>query len=211
MTGGAPVDSARIYSSDCLGSVPRCSAARPGPGRPLAGSVHNGPQAEGIHPQPLPAQGHTTPPRQGHPASFAAGTSLSDIDVCGGLRPNLGQSITSRVTWGQPPDNRIPQSGHCSTRWVGVMRVRAKPGRRGLRGCLGRSGFPGPLDCRPGIPLEPTGLALPSSVAMRRSSWAMTANKTSREAGGRSTYWSLSLFYHKLRDHPLRPFSATLT
>ena len=64
--------------------------------------------------------------------------------------------MTSRVRWVQPPDNRVPQSGHCSTtcstRWVGVMWVRAKPWRRGLRGCWGCPGFPVSFGLQTGHP-----------------------------------------------------------
>ena len=55
-----------------------------------------------------------------------------------------GNSMTSRVRWVQPPDRWAPQSGQlsttCSTRWVGVMRGRAKPWRRCFRGpcCAGQ-------------------------------------------------------------------------
>ena len=51
-----------------------------------------------------------------------------------------GNSMTSRVRWTQPPVRCVPQSGQlsttCSTRWVGVMRRRAKPWRRCFLGLL---------------------------------------------------------------------------
>ena len=59
--------------------------------------------------------------------------------------------MTSRARWIQPPDRWAPQSGQfsitcsartCSTRWVGVMRGRAKPWRRWLSGLLLRWGLP---------------------------------------------------------------------
>ena len=74
--------------------------------------------------------------------------------------------MTYRVRWVQPPDNWLPQPGHCSTtcstRWVGVMRVRVKPWRRGWRGALDGAGFPSALGFRPGIRRAPPGLVHPS-------------------------------------------------
>ena len=56
-----------------------------------------------------------------------------------------GNSMTSRVRWTQPPVRCVPQSGQlsttCSTRWVGVMRGRAKPWRRCFRGCCCAGGW----------------------------------------------------------------------
>ena len=76
--------------------------------------------------------------------------------------------MTPRVRWVQPPDNWVPQSGHCSTtcstRWVGVMRVRAKPWRPAWPRPLGRAGFRSVLGSRPGIRREPLGSACRSKL-----------------------------------------------
>ena len=115
-----------------------------------------------------------------------------------------GNSMTSRVRWIQPPDRWAPQSGQfsitCSTRWVGVMRGRAKPWRRCLRGCCCAGGWRPELGLRPGIRGRPPDLAWPSTSAIRRCnrsitrccsrtvacSWAMMAMRTSRVAVVRS-------------------------
>ena len=75
--------------------------------------------------------------------------------------------MTSRVRWIQPPDRWAPQSGQfsitCSTRWVGVMRGRAKPWRRCFLGCCCAGGWRPELGLRPGIRGGPPDLAWPSS------------------------------------------------
>ena len=62
----------------------------------------------------------------------------------------------------------------CATRWVGVMRWRAKPWGRGFLGPLFWVGRLPDLGLMPGIPLGPPGLAFPSSASIRRCNWAMT-------------------------------------
>ena len=49
----------------------------------------------------------------------------------------------------------------CATRWVGVMRWRAKPWGRGFLGPLFWVGRLPDLGLMPGIPLGPAGLAFP--------------------------------------------------
>ena len=100
-----------------------------------------GNQADQVDPQALLAHHHLVQLRRGHPPPLALGAGAGDIGVLGYLHRNLGQLDDLPVRWVQPPDNRIPQSGHrssaCSTRWSGVILVRAKPERRGWRGFLG--------------------------------------------------------------------------
>ena len=90
-----------------------------------------------------------------------------------------GSSMTSRVRWVQPPDRWAPQSGQfsitCSTRWVGVMRGRAKPWRRCLRGCCCAGGWRPELGLWPGIRGGSPGFAWPSSSAIRRCNRSITA------------------------------------
>ena len=76
-----------------------------------------------------------------------------------------GRSMTSRVRWVHPPDRPVPHwrqaSKTCSTRWVGVVRWRAKPWGRGFLGpfSLGVCWRPD-LGLMPGIPLGPPGFGL---------------------------------------------------
>ena len=120
--------------------------------------------------------------------------------TCAGTR---GRSMTSRVRWVQPPDNGVPQSGQlstaCSTRWVGAIRRREKPGGRGFRDCWGAGDFGLDGGLRPGIPDGPPGLALSSNWAMRRSKrpmtaccWTMRAMSSSRLAASKSMRASMS-------------------
>ena len=78
-----------------------------------------------------------------------------------------GNAMTSRVRWVQPPDRWAPQSGQfsttCSTRWVGVMRRRAKPWRRCVAGLLLRWGLPG----RTGLVAEHSGRAARFGLAFQ--------------------------------------------
>ena len=115
-----------------------------------------------------------------------------------------GTAMTSRVRCVHPPDRWVAQSGQfsttCSTRWVGVIRGRAKPWRRCLLGCCCAGGWRPKLDLRPGIRGGPSGFAWPSSSAIRRSnrsitrccsrtvacSWALMAMRKSRSAVIRS-------------------------
>ena len=89
-----------------------------------------------------------------------------------------GNSMTSRVRWTQPPVRCVPQSGQlsttCSTRWVGVMRGRAKPWRRCFLGCCCAGGWRPDFALRPGIRGGPSGFARPSSSAIRRSNRSIT-------------------------------------
>ena len=115
--------------------------------------------------------------------------------------------MTSRVRCTHPPLRWVPQSGQtstaCSTRWVGVIRLRAKPWRRGFRGSF----FSG--DCRPeegllpGIPVGPRRFRRDSRAPIRLCSSAMTArcsamisSRVSRLAPFRSSSASTSLVCH---------------
>ena len=95
-------------------------------------------------------------------------------------------------------DGRENVSVTCSTRWVGVMRGRAKPWRRCLRGPCCAGGFRADFALRPGIRSGSPGFAWPSSSAIRRCNRsitacnsAMMAISTSRSTVVRSTSVSI--------------------
>ena len=139
-----------------------------------------GNQADQVDPQALLAQHHLVQLRRWHPAAMTLGAGAGDIGVLGYLHRNLGQLDDLPSALGPAPgQDWIPQSGHrssaCSTRWSGVILVRAKPERRGWRGFLGRSALPSPLGFRPGIRPEPPDLPLPSNWATRFSRRSMMA------------------------------------
>ena len=170
-----------------------------------------GDQAEQVDAEALLAQDHAVQfrrrcaapsARRASPSKSEVRASPSNVDVLGDLRRNTGSSMTSRVRWVQPPDRWAPQSGQfsitCSTRWVGVMRGRAKPWRRCLRGPCCAGGFRADFALRPGIRSGSPGFAWPSSSAIRRCNRsitacnsAMMAISTSRSTVVRSTSVSM--------------------
>ena len=138
-----------------------------------------GDQAEQVDAEALLAQDHAVQFRRRCAAPSARRASPSDVDVLGDLHRNHRQIDDSRVRWVQPPDRWAPQSGQfsitCSTRWVGVMRGRAKPWRRSLRGPCSAGGFRADFALTPGIRSGSPGFAWPSSSAIRRCNRSITA------------------------------------
>ena len=189
-----------------------------------------GDQAEQVDAAALLAQDHAVQFRRRCAAPSAgraspSRASPSNVDVLGDLHRNhrqvIGQEFeTSRVRWVQPPDRWAPQSGQfsitCSTRWVGVMRRRAKPWRRCLRGPSCAGGFRADCALRPGIRGGSPGFAWPSSSAIRRCNRsitacnsAMMAISTSRSTVVRSTSVSMPCISHNHR-HPCQRSATRL-
>ena len=139
-----------------------------------------GDQAEQVDAEALLAQDHTVQYRRRCAAPSAGRASPSNVDVLGDLHRNHRQLDDFPSALGPvPPDRWAPQSGQfsitCSTRWVGVMRGRAKPWRRCLRGCCCAGGFRADFALRPGIRSGSPGFAWPSSSAIRRCNRSITA------------------------------------
>ena len=132
-----------------------------------------GDQAEQVDAQTLLAQHHALQLRRRHTAAPAAGAGAGQVGVLGDFHRNLGQLDDLPSVVRGAPGQLGPAVGALlqqrSTRWAGVMRVRAKPWGRRSRGFLERSGFPSALGFRPGIRPEPLDLARPSSWAIRFS------------------------------------------
>ena len=139
-----------------------------------------GDQAEQVDAEALLAQDHAVQYRRRCAAPSAGRASPSKVDVLGDLHRNHRQldDFPSALDPAARPWC-VPQSGQlsttCSTRWVGVMRRRAKPWRRCLRGCCCAGGFRPDFALRPGIRSGSPGFAWPSSSAIRRCNRSITA------------------------------------
>ena len=174
--------------------IPLDAADRQAPFFPQRGDAAEHVDAQALAPQCHAVQlcwGHSAPPT--HWAGPGDEDMLGDLhrnhrqldDFPGALDPAASQ-VRPAIRDSSPP--------RASTRWVGVMRGRAKPWRRCLRGCCCAGAWRPELGLRPGIRGGPPGFAWPSSSAIRRSnrsitrccsrtvtcSWAMLAMRTSR-------------------------------
>ncbi len=149
--------------------IPLDAADRQAPFFPQRGDA-----AEHVDAQALAPQCHAVQLCWGYERRRHAGQVLAMKTCSVTCTGTTGNSMTSRVRWTQPPVRCVPQSGQlsttCSTRWVGVMRRRAKPWRRCFLGCCCAGGWRPELDLRPGIRGGPPDLAWPSSSATPRSS-----------------------------------------
>ena len=138
-----------------------------------------GDQAEQVDAEALLAQDHAVQYRRRCAAPSAGRASPSNVDVLGDLHRNHRQLDDFPSALGPAAGPVGAAIGtvlhHVLHRWVGVIRGRAKPWRRCLRGCCCAGGWRPELGLRPGIRGGSPGFAWPSSSAIRRCNRSITA------------------------------------